>query len=145
MAGAMLLTPAVAFAADGDGKGKSDAKLSGANEVPGPGDVNGKGKFTAKLTDTTMCYTLKVKKIDAATAAHVHQGDAESAGPVVITLTAPQMKKVKECLTAVPDAEDTEATMSESELAGLHSAPNGYYVNVHTADFPAGAVRGQLR
>jgi hypothetical protein len=91
-----------------------------------------------------VCYTLKVKKIGDATAAHIHQGDAESAGPVVITLTTPEKKKVKECLTAVPDAEDTDTTMSESELAALHAAPSDFYVNVHNVEFPAGAIRGQL-
>jgi hypothetical protein len=27
----------------------------------------------------------------------------------------------------------------------IEDDPGGFYVNLHTADFPAGAVRGQLR
>ena len=59
-------------------------KLTGAAEVPGPGDPNGKGVFRAELGDHTLCYRLRVKKIDHAIAAHIHAGDAHHAGPVVV-------------------------------------------------------------
>ena len=87
--------------------------------MPGPGDADGKGKFKADLTDTTLCYKLKVKNIAEATAAHIHVGDSETAGPVAVTLEAPSDGKSKACLTAVPDEEDTGATLGESELAAL--------------------------
>ena len=138
--GLVIGTPGAAGAADDTIK----AKLTGAAEVPGPGDTNGKGKFKAELGEDTLCYTIRAKKIADPTAAHIHVGDSETAGPVAVTLMLPTKKGVSECLTAVPDAEDTPVTLSESELAGLKEAPGGYYVNVHNADFPAGAIRGQL-
>jgi hypothetical protein len=144
-AGLVIGIPTIAGAAT-SADDKIKATLSGDNEVPGPGDPDGKGKFKATLGEDTLCYTLSVKKVDDATAAHIHAGGSDVAGPVVVTLQTPQNKQpVSECLTAVPDEEDTEATLSVSELAAIAADPGAYYVNVHSVEFPAGAVRGQLK
>lgn len=119
-------------------------KLRGSEEFPGPGDRNGKGEFTATLSGDTMCYALYANRIAQATAAHVHDGDPGVAGPVIITLQPPTKSGVSECLTAVPNSEDTTVTMSRAELAALKADPSGFYANVHNATFPAGAIRGQL-
>jgi hypothetical protein len=29
-------------------------------------------------------------------------------------------------------------------IKAIKKNPSGYYVNIHTSDFPAGAIRGQL-
>ncbi len=122
------------------------ATLSGDNEVPGPGDTNGKGKFKATLGEDSLCYTLSVRRVDEVVAAHIHAGGEDVAGPIVVTLQTPQNKQpVSECLIAVPDEEDTAATLSVSELAAIAADPGAYYVNVHSVEFPAGAVRGQLK
>jgi hypothetical protein len=109
--------------------------LTGANEVPGPGDADGSGTFVAKIKPGrgTLCYTLTVSNIDPAFAAHVHIGAAGVAGPIVITLAAPTDGSVTACATA-----ERELLMT------IARNPEGYYVNVHNATFPAGAVRGQL-
>ena len=119
-------------------------KMKGKNEFPGPGDPNGKGEFAAVLSANTMCYSFYATKIAAPTASHIHDADKGASGPVIITFMLPTEEGVQDCITAVPDAEDTNITMSVSELAALKSAPNGFYVNVHNAAFPAGAIRGQL-
>ena len=36
------------------------------------------------------------------------------------------------------------AAVARSLVAAIVASPAGYYVNVHTAEFPAGAIRGQL-
>jgi CHRD domain len=33
---------------------------------------------------------------------------------------------------------------SKTVIAAIEESPSGYYVNIHTSDFPAGAIRGQL-
>ena len=111
------------------------ATLTGANEVPGPGDADGTGTFTARLDPATdrLCYTLTVANIEPANAAHIHTGRAGVAGGPVVTLRAPSGGRSEECVT-IDDA------LSQQLLAN----PASYYVNAHNADYPDGAVRGQL-
>jgi hypothetical protein len=144
-AGLVIGIPTIAGAAtSADHKVKTT--LSGDNEVPGPGDPDGAGKFKATLGADTLCYTLSVKKVADAVAAHIHVGGTDVAGPVVVALQVPQNKQpVSDCLTAVPDDQDTAETLSVSELAAIAADPGAYYVNVHSVEFPAGAVRGQLK
>lgn len=112
-----------------------DATLSGATEVPGPGDPDGSGTFDGKvnLGLSRLCYTLTVSNIAPATAAHVHVGGTGVAGPVVISLEAPTDGSSSACTTA-----------DRALLREIARHPETYYVNVHNAEFPGGAVRGQL-
>ncbi|TDC52248.1 CHRD domain-containing protein [Jiangella ureilytica] len=118
--------------------------LTGAQEVPGPGDADGRGAFAGVIKGDTLCYALLATRIDPATAAHIHVGAAGVAGPIVVGLNTPN-RTSHGCITAVPDAQNTTMTLSESELAALVANPSAYYVNVHNAPHPAGAVRGQFR
>lgn len=116
------------------------AKLSGAAEVPGPGDPDGKGQARITLMMVGMdqhqlCWEIKVKDITLpATAAHIHSGVAGVAGPVVVPLSPPDA-----------NGYSSGCTFITHELAmDLHMHPEKYYVNDHTIDYPAGALRGQL-
>lgn len=114
-----------------------EAGLRGSAEVPGPGDIDGKGeaKITLKMEEHQVCWEIKVKKITLpARAAHIHFGLTGVAGPVVVTLSAPNAEGISRGCTTV----DHELHMN------LYMHPEQYYVNVHNADFPGGAVRGQL-
>jgi CHRD domain-containing protein len=69
-----------------------------------------------------------------ASAAHIHAGAAGIAGSVVVTLTA-------------PDGSGTSSgcvKVARPLVDAILANPAGYYVNVHTTDFPDGAIRGQL-
>src|SRR3712207_4549679 len=48
-----------------------EARLTGEQEVPGPGDPDGHGEAEVKVFKAKVCYTLKVKRIAPATAAHI--------------------------------------------------------------------------
>src|SRR5688572_3191903 len=54
------------------------ATLTGAAEVPGPGDPDGAGTATIRLNQgkKQVCYELSVSNIAAATLAHIHRGGA---------------------------------------------------------------------
>ena len=111
------------------------AELTGAAEVPGPGDADGAGTFKATLNpgQNQICYELLVSNIATATAAHIHTGGATVAGPVLVTLKTPSDGPVKECVT-----------LDREQIKLIVKNPGDYYVNVHNAEFPDGAVRGQL-
>ena len=109
--------------------------LTGAQEADA-GDRNGRGFFTYDLDGTTFCYTLRWNRIDTAIAAHVHVAPRHVAGPVVIPLSVGDGS----------GALVSECTEISTELAAaIEDHPKAYYVNVHTAAFPAGAIRGQLK
>lgn len=106
------------------------AELSGANEIPGPGDLDGSG-FATVTIDTialTVVWDITVAGIDAPIAAHIHSGTADVAGPVRVDFSGQ--------LTGGP--------LADADLALVVSNPSAWYVNVHTDPFQAGAIRGQL-
>ena len=135
---AALLTaalPALATDTMGEGGRKLSATLSGAAEVPGPGDTDGRGTFTARVNpgQNQVCYTLNVRMIATATGAHIHKGAKGVAGPVVVALKAPASGSSQAC-----------ATVTHDLAMALIKDPQDYYANVHNAAFPSGAIRGQL-
>lgn len=111
------------------------ATLTGAAEVPGPGDTDGRGTAEVTVDPATpqVCYDVEVSAIDTATMAHIHRGAAGSAGPPVVTLETPADGSSEGCIGVT------------RELATeIIANPANFYVNVHNAAHPAGAVRGQL-
>jgi hypothetical protein len=109
--------------------------LTSAAEVPGPGDEDGKGRaeLTLDPAQGRLCFSLTVSGISPATAAQIHRAVAGQAGPVVVKLTAPATGSAKDCVSV-----DRELIKS------ILRNPTHYYLNVINAEFPAGAVRGQL-
>ena len=112
-----------------------DAVLTGANEVPGPGDPDGAGtaRVTLNLGQGEVCYELTATRIAPATMAHIHRGPAGVAGPVVIPLVPPTSGSSTACTTATRDL-----------IKAIRQDPAAYYDNVHNAPYPGGAIRGQL-
>lgn len=144
VASTALVLGAIPAAPSGGNVTTTFAVLDGAQEVPGPGDDDGRGAFAAVVKGDKLCYVLTAARIAPATAAHIHPGAAGEAGPPVVFLRTPNRVSA-DCITAVPDDQATGPEMSESELAAIVANPSAFYVNVHNADFGAGAIRGQLR
>ena len=111
------------------------ATLTGAAEVPGPGDTDGGGTAVITLNQgqNEVCFELTVTNIATATLAHIHSGGPTVAGPVAVTLTPPAEGSSKGCVSTGADL-----------IKDIRQNPGNFYVNVHNADFPDGAVRGQL-
>jgi hypothetical protein len=112
-----------------------EIELTGAAEVPGPGDEDGRG--TARLTlvpeRSEVCYEVVVGEIDPPTAAHIHEAPTGESGDVVLDISPPSSGEWKSC-----------AAGDQVLLEQLATEPERFYVNVHNEPFPNGAVRGQL-
>lgn len=107
------------------------AILTGGAEVPGPGDPDGTGIAVVRITGTTLTYTVWAQNIGTPTGAHIHSGAAGVAGDVVVGLDVNMLS-------------NGTVTISEAVANQINANPSGFYVNVHTSEFPGGAVRGQL-
>jgi hypothetical protein len=75
-----------------------------------------------------------VTGIVPATAAHIHLAPEGVAGPVVVPLTPPTSGVSSGCVSG----------LAREGVKAILKDPAVYYVNVHNADHPAGALRGQL-
>jgi hypothetical protein len=137
----LILAGAIGLAACATGPQNQRATLlvsmTGIQEAPGPGDPNGSGTVEIRVLPAAgqVCWDLYARQIGPATAAHIHRGAEGVAGPVVVTLTTPDAAGHSQgCATVDP--------MLAREIAfqGHH-----FYVNVHSASHPNGAIRGQLR
>jgi hypothetical protein len=111
-------------------KGSLHATLSGKAETP-KGDPDGSGTAEVKIAGKQVCWEIHVAKVGTIAAAHIHKGKPGVAGPVVVPFGA--AFKSKGCTTA-----------SASLTAAILRSPSAYYVNVHNAKYPGGALRGQL-
>src|SRR5215212_1273616 len=98
--------------------------------VPNQGDPDGSGTATVSINPGTgeVCWTIEVEGVDPIAAAHIHFAPSTAPGPIVVHLDA-----------------DTGCTEVSRELAlAIITDPTSYYVNVHNATYPSGALRGQL-
>ncbi|WP_239337137.1 CHRD domain-containing protein [Frankia sp. CiP3] len=119
------------------------AKLEGSNEVPvagkpAVGDPDGSATAIIRLQGDRVTFAFSWKGIGAPTLGHIHQGAAGVNGDVKVALWG----------TAVPETVTADAgavTVSDPAIAdALRADPAGFYLNLHTQEFPGGAVRGQL-
>ena len=125
-----VAVPTVAFASMSP---VVSAKLTGKAETPA-GDANGSGIAVLHLDKAKgrVCWTFsKVKNIGTPQSAHIHKGKAGKVGPVYIPLGGAY--KAKGCTAA-----------SKHDIGEILEYPDRYYVNIHNAAFPGGAIRGQL-
>ena len=127
----MLFVLASAVAAGGRPLSTS---LSGAAEVPGPGDPDGSGAahLTLNQGQGEICFDISVENIEPATAAHIHVAPSDESGPVVVNFDV--------ATNGLSGCVDVDADL----IKAIRQNPDAYYVNVHNAEFPGGAVRGQL-
>lgn len=120
------------------------AVLLGGTEVSdagqaSAGDSNGKGSGTVLVEPgrRMLCFGITVSGIGTPVAAHIHRAAAGVNGAIVVTLVPPARGNPgasSGCVSNVPS----------NLLNAIKNGPSGFYINVHTTDLPAGAVRGQL-
>ena len=138
---ALAATFALAGIALADDGGKPfTTALTGAAEVPGPGDPDATGTASLRLNpgQEEVCLDISWADVDGTVfAGHIHAGTATVAGPVVVTLFTGAFAgtdSVSGCVSA-----------DRALILDIIRNPENYYVNVHSRpNFPGGAVRGQL-
>jgi hypothetical protein len=131
------------------------ATLSGGEEVPAA-DTNARGqtKFQLSSDGTELDFQLIVANIENVTQAHIHMGARGVNGPVVVWLYPDGPPA--QLIPGRTDGILSEGTITAANLVGPLAggslqdlldlmADGNAYVNVHTSQFPAGEVRGQIR
>ena len=115
--------------------------MTGAAEVPGPGDPDGTGTASLSVNpgQERICYEIDVANIDGTiNVAHIHViNPATGFGPPVVDLIAPVSGHSEGCAEA--------PNVTRAEALAIIRNPENYYVNVHSLpNFGPGAVRGPL-
>ncbi|MEM6430093.1 MAG: CHRD domain-containing protein [Deinococcota bacterium] len=118
--------------------------LEGEQEVPDPVDTDATGSVTVVLDEETNVMTLNGSVsnlssplLDVADAgpAHIHEAPRGENGGIAFVIT-------------VTNRTDTSATLSLTETLNddqVELLKDGqYYVNIHTENFGAGELRGQI-
>ena len=129
-----LTVPVLALASAQSMSPVVSATLKGVSEAGVKGDPNGSGFVVVHLSTAkrTVCWQFsKVKNIAKPTMAHIHKGAKGVSGPVVVPFGTSY--KAKGCVKA-----------AKAMIEKIETRPNRYYVNIHNAKYPAGAIRGQL-
>jgi len=108
--------------------------LSGDQVVPGPGAPNafGTANLFVDLGNGVLCYRMGYDGINRPSEAHIHAGGPGQSGRPVIDLH-PETNGDEGCVGADPTA-----------LRNLRDHPEAFYLQLHTPEYPDGALRGQI-
>ena len=130
------------------------AGLNGEKEVSstgekGVGDPDGRGRAEVRIQVARQraCFDLSWSNIAAPSMAHIHEGDADTAGGIVVALfmtgdeAAPGDQDLPDTLHSVSGC---ATGVDQDLLRRIKDDPRDFYVNIHNNEFPPGAIRGQL-
>lgn len=108
--------------------------MSGRAETP-PGARHGSGVAVIAIhPGSVVCWRFAhLHGFASATVAHIHTGRPGTAGPVLVPLSTGPALHHRGCTHA-----------SAAAITAIERDPRGHYLNIHSAGYAAGAVRGQL-
>jgi hypothetical protein len=116
------------------------SSLQGRNEVPGTkgpvNDPDGRAVEVVKINGSKVSFSVRWQGISAPTEGHIHAGGAGVNGDVKIELFS--------SARSGNTASGSVRVKDTSLLAALVADPGSFYANLHTRQFPGGALRGQL-
>ena len=124
--------------------------MTGAQEPGGTGDPNASGSATLTLSPGAkeVCYALSWANVgnttdDRVWGGHIHIGPAGVNGDIFIHLFGGPPAEMN---TSFLGTDSTSGCVDapSSAIARVIANPSGYYVNIHSNDYPGGAIRGQL-
>jgi len=108
------------------------ALMSGAQEVPPtPSAATGTAVGWLHMPDQRFVYMVNSAGLAGVTAAHLHIAAAGINGPVVFPLNG-----------GAGTYCGVSPRLTDAEVTALNA--NGTYMNIHTAAFPGGEIRGQM-
>jgi hypothetical protein len=157
----MVLLVAFAATARADGPPEMRAQLSGYNEVPAV-STKASGHFRMRIDrqDATITWELRYEGIETAVQqAHIHFGQHSVNGGISVFLCsnlgngpagtqacpagqATLTGTITADLVVGPNGQGLAPTQFDELLAAIRSGVT--YVNVHSAQFPGGEIRGQI-
>jgi CHRD domain len=115
--------------------------MSGTQVVPGPGDPDGTANANVSLHFKKLrgryaaCAAINPQNVTRpVTVLELHRGLAGEAGPAVAALTE----------AGATDLDGCAFFDSRTLLRDIQANPEQYYLDAHNAEFPDGAIRGQL-
>jgi hypothetical protein len=135
----VLVTMTAAPSSAGESSVSRSIELDGRNLLLPDGDPNGTGFLEMELNavEGTICFDLLVDKIATPTDAHIHRIEGlVRPGPIAAVLFSGNTINQDEftgCTNAPPEV-----------IRDMVENPENYYVDVHNAAFPDGAIGGRL-
>lgn len=126
--------------------------------VPGPAGASGEFNYRLDSDSETVCYDLTLRGVTgeyqspAKTATHIHEAVAGEAGPPRLAFPNPEgdgdVRTSSGCIqgpfTTGLEGDDGQDTGTGFSLKQIEADPSAFFGDTHTAEFAAGAVRGQL-
>ena len=156
IAGAGLLLAGVSLARGDNDKGRSGTRLSGYEETPAI-STDGRGTFEARIDSSSIQFKLRYRNLEggAVSGAHIHLGQRHTAGGVMAFLCGGGGKPacpagadvtVEGAITSANVLALPAQGIAAGEFDELVDAirAGAAYVNVHTATYANGEIRGQL-
>ena len=111
--------------------------ITEAQSIPPTGSsATAVGFVTVNTSDGSLAARVNTSNFPDATIAHIHQMLAGATGGILINLSQDATD------TSLWSNEGNEETLDQAGLDALNSA--GLYFNFHSANFPAGEIRGQI-
>ena len=155
LVGASIALASAGRATDDDDNGFG-ARLKGFNEVPAI-NTAGRAQLTFTMTSTQIAFKLVYTGLSGPpAAAHIHVGQKNVNGGVSVffcggggqaACPAATSGTVSGTITAANVVGPTAQGFSVGDLASVERAIKAgvTYANMHTANFPGGEIRGQIR
>jgi CHRD domain/Protein of unknown function (DUF3455) len=116
------------------------SSLLGRNEVPGAkgavNDTDGRAVEALEIDGSKVSFSVRWQGISAPTEAHIHAGGPGVNGDVKIELFS--------SARSGDTASGSVRVKDTALLAALVADPGSFYANLHTRQFPGGALRGRL-
>jgi hypothetical protein len=131
----------------------------GMNNQPAPGQPGATGTFNYRINsdEEIICYDLTLRGVTgeyqspARTATHIHEAATGTSGPPRIAFPDPEGEGETRTSSGCLQGPFTTGVMANGQDTGtgfslreIEENPSAFFGDTHTAEYTAGAVRGQL-